>query len=208
MYGKDDSFYNKSEASDDVVGKTLRHKQRVSYYKVPESKQNNLLHGLNNGRWSIDEHRKFIMGLFEYANNWKEVVKLVGTRSTAQARSHCQKFFSKLHKIHIEGITEEMCNIKYLHSLYKNKLTEREAERLFHLLTDVAYFAIIGGESEHDDSSSQADKSNSTIRIDLKDSDYHMSKLYLFKAKYLLTMMTHIKMRRYMYHSQVNLIPI
>jgi SHAQKYF class myb-like DNA-binding protein len=184
MYGKDDSFYTnnaKSVTSDDTGGISLRNKRRVSYYKIAESKQNNLLQGLNNGRWSIEEHRKFIMGLFEYGNNWKEVIKLVGTRSTAQARSHCQKFFSKLHKVHIEGITEEMCNIKYLHNLYKTKLSEREAERLYHLLTDVAYFAIIGEEGL-DDSTVNPDKTHSTIRIDLKDSDYNMSKFYIYSS--------------------------
>jgi SHAQKYF class myb-like DNA-binding protein len=180
MYGNDDSFCtntSKSVISDENGLRSLRNKQKVSYYKIPETKQQNLIHGLNNGRWTIDEHRKFIMGLFEYGNNWKEVVRLIGTRTTAQARSHCQKFFSKLTKIHIEGITEEMCSIRYLHYLYKDRLTELEAEKLYQLLTDVAYYAIIGDSNEHDDST-QHDKSNSTIRISLKDSEYNLGIIY------------------------------
>jgi SHAQKYF class myb-like DNA-binding protein len=183
MYGNDDSFYtntSKSINSEDHHGRTLRNKERISYYKVPESKQNNILHGLNNGRWSIDEHRKFIMGLFQYGNNWKEIVKLVGTRSTAQARSHCQKFFSKLHKIHIEGISEEMCNVKYLNDMYMNKLSEKEAERLYLLLSDVAYFAVIGADGD-EESTTHHEVSSGTIRISLKDSDYDKSKLYPYK---------------------------
>ena len=48
------------------------------------------------GRWSIDEHKKFIEAIIKYGNDWKEVQKYIGTRSSSQARSHAQKFFIKL----------------------------------------------------------------------------------------------------------------
>ena len=51
---------------------------------------------LNTGRWSTEEHKKFIEGLKVYGKNWKKIQKLIGTRSITQARSHAQKFLMKL----------------------------------------------------------------------------------------------------------------
>ena len=52
----------------------------------------------NTGRWSEEEHLKFINGILEYGNEWKKVQNLIGTRSSTQARSHAQKFFLRLKK--------------------------------------------------------------------------------------------------------------
>jgi hypothetical protein len=117
------------------------------------------------------------MGIFEYGNNWKELVKLVGTRNTSQARSHAQKFFTRLQKEGLEGVTDEICNVRNLHEMYKNKLNNQEIEKLYHLLTDIAYYSMEKGnniEAGQDDSTVD-DKSSSTIRINLKDSDYQIS---------------------------------
>ena len=54
---------------------------------------------LNEGRWSYDEHIKFIEAIAKYGKNWKDVQKYVGSRSSSQARSHAQKFFLKLKTI-------------------------------------------------------------------------------------------------------------
>jgi SHAQKYF class myb-like DNA-binding protein len=40
------------------------------------------------GRWTDEEHAKFIEGLFMYGKNWNKVHKHVVTRSSAQTRSH------------------------------------------------------------------------------------------------------------------------
>ena len=50
----------------------------------------------SSGRWNLDEHKKFIEAIIKYGNDWKEVQKYIGTRSSSQARSHAQKFFIKL----------------------------------------------------------------------------------------------------------------
>ena len=48
------------------------------------------------GRWSVDEHKKFLEAIIKYGNDWKKVQQYVGTRTCTQARSHAQKFFVKL----------------------------------------------------------------------------------------------------------------
>jgi SHAQKYF class myb-like DNA-binding protein len=50
------------------------------------------------GRWSMDEHFRFIEALQLYGKEWKRVQQHVGSRSSTQARSHAQKFFVKLEK--------------------------------------------------------------------------------------------------------------
>jgi len=52
----------------------------------------------NNGRWSTEEHQKFIEAIFLYGNEWKKVQQHIKTRSSTQARSHAQKFFIRLRK--------------------------------------------------------------------------------------------------------------
>ena len=54
---------------------------------------------LNEGRWTEEEHSKFLKGILEYGNEWKMVQKIIKTRSSTQARSHAQKFFLKIKKI-------------------------------------------------------------------------------------------------------------
>jgi len=50
------------------------------------------------GRWTRDEHNKFLRGLKIHGREWKKVSEMISTRSSAQIRSHAQKFFSKLAK--------------------------------------------------------------------------------------------------------------
>lgn len=50
------------------------------------------------GRWTQEEHFRFLEALKKYGKEWKRVQQHVGTRSSTQARSHAQKFFVKLEK--------------------------------------------------------------------------------------------------------------
>ncbi|CAD8175457.1 unnamed protein product [Paramecium pentaurelia] len=50
------------------------------------------------GRWTKDEHQRFVEALSINGKNWKKVEEYVGTRSGAQIRSHAQKFFNRLEK--------------------------------------------------------------------------------------------------------------
>jgi len=49
-----------------------------------------------NGRWTKEEHKKFVEALSKFGKNWKKVEEYVGTRSGTQVRSHAQKYFLKV----------------------------------------------------------------------------------------------------------------
>ena len=51
-----------------------------------------------NGRWTSEEHKKFIEALKKYGKQWKKVEDYIQTRSGAQIRSHAQKYFLKIQK--------------------------------------------------------------------------------------------------------------
>ena len=83
------------------------------------------------GRWSRDEHKKFIEAIIKFGNNWKEVQEYVNTRTSTQARSHAQKFFEKIKKNNTLQYFDSLNNdysenftnstILQLHNSYGNK---------------------------------------------------------------------------------------
>ena len=65
--------------------------------KINDKKtENQISSKFNKGRWSLEEHKKFITGILEYGNDWRKVQKHIKTRSSTQARSHAQKFFLRI----------------------------------------------------------------------------------------------------------------
>jgi len=50
------------------------------------------------GRWTKDEHFRFLVALKLHGKEWRKVQEHVRTRTSTQARSHAQKFFQKLEK--------------------------------------------------------------------------------------------------------------
>eukprot|EP00546_Thalassionema_frauenfeldii_P013166 CAMPEP_0178928412 /NCGR_PEP_ID=MMETSP0786-20121207/19888_1 /TAXON_ID=186022 /ORGANISM="Thalassionema frauenfeldii, Strain CCMP 1798" /LENGTH=319 /DNA_ID=CAMNT_0020604271 /DNA_START=431 /DNA_END=1390 /DNA_ORIENTATION=- len=52
--------------------------------------------GQSAGRWTPEEHQEFLEGLKVYGREWKKVAERIPTRTSAQIRSHAQKYFAKL----------------------------------------------------------------------------------------------------------------
>jgi SHAQKYF class myb-like DNA-binding protein len=52
--------------------------------------------GQTAGRWTNEEHQAFLRGLKIYGREWKKVAEAIPTRTSAQIRSHAQKYFAKV----------------------------------------------------------------------------------------------------------------
>lgn len=65
---------------------------------VVESESKSTATAKATGRWTREEHYRFLEALKLYGKEWKRVQQHVETRSSTQARSHAQKFFVKLEK--------------------------------------------------------------------------------------------------------------
>ena len=58
------------------------------------------------GRWTEEEHMRFLEALRIYGKDWDLIEAHIGTRDAAHSRSHAQKFFTKLMK-HLEKKDEK-----------------------------------------------------------------------------------------------------
>jgi SHAQKYF class myb-like DNA-binding protein len=50
----------------------------------------------NSGRWTKEEHNKFLEAFTKFGHRWKKVQTYVSTRTTSQIRSHAQKYLINL----------------------------------------------------------------------------------------------------------------
>lgn len=89
------------------------------------------------GRWSCEEHKKFIEGLMKFGKNWKKVEEHIGTRSGAQIRSHAQKFFKRLereYKKKVEDLPENrMRSDSFATQFSADILSDEEEQKPRHL---------------------------------------------------------------------------
>lgn len=92
------------------------------------------------GRWKLDEHQRFVEAIIKYGNDWKQVQKCVGTRSSTQARSHAQKFFIKIKKAKLLSFNLDLskASIKMFHDLIADMSSE-EYDKILQDLNDVAF---------------------------------------------------------------------
>ena len=64
----------------------------------------------NEGKWSSEEHIKFIESFVNYGKKWATIQKCVGTRSSSQVRSHAQKFFFRLKRLNTDKYSFNLRN--------------------------------------------------------------------------------------------------
>ena len=95
----------------------------------------------NEGRWTKEEHEKFLEGLVQYGINWKKVKNFVDSRTSIQVRSHAQKFFKKLKNIKDESLgidftSDSIKNIKDMMQHMKAIKDKFNIKNLFIYLSD------------------------------------------------------------------------
>ena len=140
----------------------------------------NKTNGINEGRWSFDEHLKFIEGIILFKNNWCKVAKYVGTRRPIQARSHSQKFYLKLKKIKNNnfGINFQNKNIKSIFDIIyllkeKNNSNNNEKEYIINALISLTksinlHFLVDDIKNKTDDNYNDCISANENNIIDNK----------------------------------------
>lgn len=57
---------------------------------------------IRGGRWTADEHERFLAGFRIHGHKWKRVQQVVRTRSVTQVRTHAQKYLLKVAKLKAE----------------------------------------------------------------------------------------------------------
>lgn len=65
------------------------------------------------GRWTPEEHARFLKAIRLYRKDWKKIEKFVGTRSGSQIRSHAQKYFLKLEGSESSDNSEDIPDIQH-----------------------------------------------------------------------------------------------
>lgn len=81
------------------------------------------------GRWTTEEHDRVMKALDLYGNEWSEVEKYVGTRTSHQIRSHLQKHFLKQRKNQIMELARSgqlRSKIFVVTREYRNNLVARK----------------------------------------------------------------------------------
>ena len=114
--------------------------EKVKNYNLKENENTDSNNEYNSGRWTNEEHQKFIEGILKYGNEWKKVQSIIKTRSSTQARSHAQKFFLRMKKeisptilSDSNQLLEYIINTSNISSNNTN-LTQEQKDRLFSVI--------------------------------------------------------------------------
>ena len=88
-----------------------------------------------NGRWTYEEHIRFLKGCLLYGNNWKKVENYVKSRTSSQIRSHAQKFLIKLNKKYKVNLNSPFSHSQKYIKNAKHKLSNEAIEEMLENLS-------------------------------------------------------------------------
>ena len=106
--------------------------KKVCHFRI--YKYDSVLEGQTNkpkeGKWTFKEHIQYLQALEKFGINWKEISKLIPSRTPEQIRSHSQKFYKKLKQCkdielgidftskHFKNINDMIAHIKSVNKDY------------------------------------------------------------------------------------------
>jgi SHAQKYF class myb-like DNA-binding protein len=130
----------KDDSASEVTGQVNISNKESSLEKRHFGRRKKKDSTFNTGRWHSEEHQRFIEALLKFGNDWKNVQKFVGSRSSTQARSHAQKFFVKIGKTQIENLHLDFENnsLKSL-NIMASKLNSEQLSRAIKSLNELAF---------------------------------------------------------------------
>lgn len=73
---------------------------------------------IRGGRWTADEHERFLAGFRIHGHKWKRVQQVVRTRSVTQVRTHAQKYLLKVAKLKAEKKQGKAIDVSALNDRY------------------------------------------------------------------------------------------
>lgn len=77
-----------------------------------------------NGRWTPEEHTSFLQGLKIFGREWKKVAQQIPTRTSAQIRSHAQKYFAKVERENSMSFQDQASSSALMPSSYPSPAFE------------------------------------------------------------------------------------
>lgn len=101
------------------------------------------------GKWTEEEHERFLKAIKVYGNLWKKVRDCVGTRSCAQIRSHSQKYFRRKRNLKLQEL----------------KRTNRLKGMVFLVIEE--YYNYAGSASKHGET--QATLEHRSVKVETKE---------------------------------------
>lgn len=138
------TFLNKETEKKELLEKTDPKKEKPLLFKTIKK-------NMNEGRWSQNEHIKFLRAYVNFGKEYKLSQKYIGSRNSTQIRSHAQKFFRKLKTLKNDQFDFTVDSIKSLSDIFElikasNKTNLDNKEYLVNTLIDISKMIIKKGE--------------------------------------------------------------